>query len=421
MARRAIEALRAGVPNRDTVRQLPVFQGDITQKFTETLWEVRQASINDVAPRSMTLSGAFGSGKSHLLEYLRHVAIEHNFVCSHIVISKETPLYDPLKLVRSAMESAKISESSGRAVPEILFAGKFDQEHFAELFKWVCEQPGLGDRFAPLLKIIDDNPKGGEEFLDEIAWEWSGYPMKVSSIRSALKEIGRQQEYRVKTMPQRELGMHLWRFLPHMFRAAGYSGWVVLIDEVELMLRYSKLQRAKSYAQMARLSGMAKDYRISGLVPVFSVTDDFWATAENEKRDPELPEWLRERDRAGDAEIARDAETGMKLVKRPKALRPVRGEEFSELKERVRNLHSQAFSWNAPPIGERETLSSRSIREHIKSWIMQWDLMLLYPDYRPEIVVEEVKPDYSEDVDLTSEESEIEKGNGDLQPKDIEI
>lgn len=405
MARRAIEALRAGVPNRDAARQLPVYQGDITQKFTETLFDVQQASINDVASRSMSVSGAFGSGKSHLLAYLRHMAIEHNFVCSHVVISKETPLYDPLKLVRAAMENAAISETAGRAVPEILFAGKFDQERFAELFKWVCEQPGLGDRFTPLLKIIDDHPAGGEEFLDEIAWEWSGYPMKVSTIRAALKEAGRQGEYRIKAMPQRELGMHLWRFLPHLFRAAGYNGWVVLIDEVELMLRYSKLQRAKSYAQVARLAGTAKDYRISGLVPVFSVTDDFWAVAEGEKRDSELAEWLRERDRPGDAEIARDAEAGMKALKRPKALRPVNGEEFAELRQRVRDLHSQAFGWNAPPAGEREMLASRSIREHIKSWITQWDLMLLHPDYRPEIVVDEIKPDYSEDVDLASEEN----------------
>lgn len=410
MARRAIEALRAGVPNRDAVRQLPVFQGDTTQKFTETLWEAQQAPANDVTPRSLAFSGAFGSGKSHLLAYLRHIAIEHNFVCSHVVISKETPLFDPLKLLRAAVETATISETAGRAIPEILFAGKFDRDRFAELVRWVCEQPVLGDRVAPLLKVIEERPTGGEEFLDEIAWEWSGYPMKVSAIRSALKEIGLQAEYRVKTMPQRELGMNLWRFLPRLFRAAGYSGWVVLIDEGELMLRYSKLQRAKSYAQVARLTGTAKDYKVSGLVPVFSITDDFWATAESEKHDSEIPEWLRERGRTGDVELARDAEAGMKFLKRAKALRPARREEFDELRNRVRDLHSLAFGWNAPPARERETLSSRSIREHVKSWITEWDLMLLYPDYRPEVVIEEVKADYSEDADLSREESGASEG-----------
>ncbi len=319
MARRAIEALRAGVPNRDAVRQLPVFQGDITQKFKETLWEVKESTADDVSPRSMVLSGGFGSGKSHLLEYLRHEAIERGFVCSEVVVSKETPLFDPLKLVRSAVETASISETAGRAVPEILFADRFDPERFAMLFKWACEDAAIGERIAPLLKVIDERQTAGEEFLDEIAWEWSGYPMKVSAIRAALKEIGRQHDFRVRTIPQKELGMHLWRFLPRLFRAAGYNGWVVLIDEVELMLRYSKLQRAKSYAQIARLAGATRDFKLTGFLPVFSITDDFWNAAENDKKDPEIPEWLRDRGRQGDAELARDGEAGMKLMKRSKA------------------------------------------------------------------------------------------------------
>ena len=390
LARRAIEALRAGVPNRDAVRQLPVFQGDITQKLTETLWEIQQAPAVDVTPRSMVLAGAFGSGKSHVLEYLRHIAIENDFVCSHVVISKETPLFDSLKLIRAAAETAAISETAGRAVPELLFAGGFEQDRFAGLFKWACEQPELGDRLVPLLKIIDERPAGGEELLDEIAWEWSGYPMKVSAIRSALKEIGRGGEYRVRSIRQRELGLHLWRFLPRLFQAAGYNGWVLLLDEVELMLRYSKLQRAKAYAQIARLAGLAKDCKMSGFLPVFAVTDDFWSTAEGEKRDSELAEWLRDRGRPGDVELARDAEAGMKLLKRAKALRPAQRDEFAELKERVKRLHSTAFGWEAPSIANGEALSSRSIREHIKSWITRWDLMLLYPGYRTEIVVEHI-------------------------------
>ncbi len=406
MARRAIEALRAGVPNRDAVRQLPVFQGDITQKFTEMLWELEEsAQKDDTSPRAMVISGGFGAGKSHLLEYLRHEAMEQRCVCSHVVISKETPLFDGLKLVRAAAETAALVETAGRAVPEVLFSERLTGERFSLLFKWAVEQPALAGRFAPLLKIIEDHPAGAEEFLDQAAWEWSGYPMKVSDIRRALKEIQLHNYYRVTTMPQRELGVHLWRFLPRLFHAAGYTGWVVLIDEVELMLRYSKLQRAKSYAQVARLAGVVKDIKISGLLPVFSITDDFWATAEEQKRDSEIPEWLRDRGRAGDIELARDAEAGMKVLRRAKSLRSVKLDEFKELKERVRLLHSRAFEWDAPPAQGGELLASRSIREHVKSWITQWDMMLLYPEYRPEVVVEEMTPDYSEDVELSREET----------------
>ena len=46
--------------------------------------------------------------------------------------------------------------------------------------------------------------------------------------------------------------MQRFRFVPRLMAAAGYKGWIVLLDEVELIGRYSLLQRAKSYAEVAR-------------------------------------------------------------------------------------------------------------------------------------------------------------------------
>ena len=50
----------------------------------------------------------------------------------------------------------------------------------------------------------------------------------------------------------RELARQRLRFLPQLLRAAGHAGWVVLFDEVELIGRYSLLQRGRSYAELAR-------------------------------------------------------------------------------------------------------------------------------------------------------------------------
>ena len=57
------------------------------------------------AGTGMLIAGGFGSGKSHLLwSILKHIALEENYVCSKIVISKETPLYHPAKVYQAAME-----------------------------------------------------------------------------------------------------------------------------------------------------------------------------------------------------------------------------------------------------------------------------------------------------------------------------
>src|SRR3990172_13398563 len=104
--RRALEALRNGVPNRDAVRVLGCAQDEVVQRFQQQLDAVETAVQQDRQAKGMLVAGGFGSGKSHLLEYLKHLALERNFICSLIVISKETPLYDPAKLYAAAIEAA---------------------------------------------------------------------------------------------------------------------------------------------------------------------------------------------------------------------------------------------------------------------------------------------------------------------------
>ena len=54
--------------------------------------------------------------------------------------------------------------------------------------------------------------------------------------------------------------------------AAGYSGWVLLVDEVELVGRYSfGPQRARSYAELARLMGKLEAFNLPGLTSVFTI------------------------------------------------------------------------------------------------------------------------------------------------------
>ena len=96
-ARIAIEALRAGVPNREAVRLLGTEQTAIEQGFEQAL----QRAWADGArpPVGLGIAGDFGTGKSHLLGCLREVALAQDFVVSRVVVSKETPLSDPAAAV----------------------------------------------------------------------------------------------------------------------------------------------------------------------------------------------------------------------------------------------------------------------------------------------------------------------------------
>ena len=112
---RAIEALRAGVPNRDAVQALGIgsAQPNIEARFRDMLSTVTSGATGANAVDGILVAGDFGAGKSHLLEYLQHVALENNFVCSKVVISKETPLYDTSKVYSSAIQSARVPDRAG--------------------------------------------------------------------------------------------------------------------------------------------------------------------------------------------------------------------------------------------------------------------------------------------------------------------
>src|SRR5271168_1023767 len=107
-SRRAIEALRAGVPNRAAIRLLGTAEGEIRMCFLDNLRRCREKLLDDGQPKGQVIAGGFGAGKSHLLGYLQEVALNDNFVVSWVVISKETPLFDLGKLYVSAMRNATV-------------------------------------------------------------------------------------------------------------------------------------------------------------------------------------------------------------------------------------------------------------------------------------------------------------------------
>ena len=97
------------------------------------------------------------------------------------------------------------------------------------------------------------------------------------------------------------LTLQRFKFVSRLMIAAGYSGWILLIDEAEIMGRYSLKQRAKSYAELARWMGglEASSYADlgykSGLAAVVALTDDFHSAILEERGDREkVPRKLRE-------------------------------------------------------------------------------------------------------------------------------
>lgn len=395
--RRAIEALRSGVPNRDAVRVLGSSQEEIERHFAQQLAEVRHGGV----ARGLLVRGEFGSGKSHLLEYLQHLALTERFMASKIVVSKETPLHDPVKVFRTAAATAVLPDRRGTALAEIANnALDFGSPEYAELARWVSsDEAALNERFDATLYLFRNLRGHDPEFAERIVRFWSGDPIGVAELRRKLREAGEGATFALSKVSARDLALQRFRFAAQLIVAAGYSGWILLFDEVELVGRYSLLQRAKSYAEVARWVEGVEEEPLPRLGAVLAISEDFDEAVIRAKDDyNNVPNRLRVK---GDELGAARAEQGMRVIVGNRVgLAPPSDAVLEGTYAKLKEIHSAAYSWAAPEISRERGRSTQSMREYVRAWINEWDLRRLDPTYQPEIEVEHVTTDYSEDPEL---------------------
>ena len=404
MNRRAIEALRNGVPNRDAVAVLGCNQPEIEEKFRQQLQSTIKTTTNGGRNEGMLVAGDFGSGKSHLLEYLMHLALEQNFVCSKIVISKETPLFDPIKLYRAAMDAAVVPGKRGNAMTEIATALNFSSQPYADFYQWIHQRAGLNPRFAATL-FLYERMQNDPELSNRIIRFWSGDKIGSGEIKKHLKACRESVTYKIDKILGKDLALQRFKFAARLILAAGYSGWVLLIDEVELIGRYSLMQRAKSYAELARWMGKLDESDFMGVAVVCAITSDFQSKILEENDDfGKVPGRLRAKGMEADLLLVGQAERGMRVIERELvSLKGPDKETLDRTYQKVQSIHAKAYEWSPPPVQSVERLVSTRMRQYIKGWITEWDLKRLDKEYKPEIEVTKLEQDYTEDKNLEVE------------------
>ena len=400
--RRALEALRNGVPNRDAVRVLGCGQQEVEQRFREQCSAVGDELLQDRQVPGLLLAGGFGTGKTHLLEFLAHQALAENFVCSRVVISKETPLYDPAKVYRAAIETAVVPGLNGPAISEIAASLHMDSPSYAELREWAGRSNSGVDALFPATLLLHERLHTDPEWVEQITGFWSGEKLPISLLRQGLRQVGASAAFAVKAVSARQLALQRIRFAARLMRGAGYKGWILLIDEVELIGRYSLEQRGRSYAELARWLGKIEDTQYPGLTAVAAITDDFELNMLREKGDREyIGPKLRNKETDEFNLLAARAEVGMRIIER-ESVTLQRPDEMAlhQTYERLKDIHARAYDWQPDDIASSERNQTRAMRSYVRRWINEWDLKRLYPDADVSIMEDDLRPTYGEDQDL---------------------
>jgi hypothetical protein len=391
--RRAIEALRSGVPNRDAVRAMGCNQQAVEQLFSDKLHRVPEQLATGQQVPGLLVSGDFGTGKSHLLEYLEHRALAEGFVCSRVVISKETPLYDPAKLYRSAVESAVVPGRVGQAIQEMALR-LYNTDEYAHFYRW-CNNAEAGvSALFPATLFLHERLKNDPELVEAIVNFWSGERLAIRQVKDGLKLVNASSLFQLHAVPARQLPSERFLFTARMVAGAGYKGWLLLIDEVELISQYSFRQRARSYAELARWMGLLENERYPGILTVAAITADFDAPVLQGKGDFSS---VRLKLESIDAAMVARAETGMRLIRRDAIeLKQPDKDTLEQTYHRLKELHARAYGWEPPDIAGADPSLRTHMRTHVRRWIIEWDLTRLYPGVPITIEKLELAPSYEE-------------------------
>ena len=397
-ARSAVEALRAGVPNRAAIRLMGTEQTAVEHAFDAAL-AAAWAPAGQDRP-GIGVAGGFGTGKSHMLGYLGAVAQTQGFVVSKVVVSKETPLSHPGHVFAAALRNAALPDRPDDPVAACIATLRNRPDALDGLEAAVsAPDAGFPPVFAAcvfLLRRAGTPP----EMLRRIGRLWSGAKVSMPAIRQALGAAGAGRVFALKPVPAAEMTGHLVRFVPLLLRAAGYAGWCILLDEVELIGRYTPLQRALAYAWLASWLGLDGARRVPGLVVAYAITDDFATAVINARLDSEkLPERLSLKGRDAEAALAATGIAHIEQTVLRHRLLPPTPHDLLACHDKVRLLYGDAYRWPAPPLDPPERTSSRTVRQYIKGWITQWDLRRL-DGSEVRLISGAIASNYAEDASL---------------------
>ena len=153
------------------------------------------------------------------------------FVVSTVVISKETPLHDPVKTFRAAIAGALDPVCSHGVLADSAASLDQDTPGYAELSRWVnSPASGLDERFSATL-LCHERLRGGEvpgsdETIDALVRFWGGEPLRMPDLRRTLKSVGAAGLYSFTPISARELARQRFRFAAGCCALPGTrAGW----------------------------------------------------------------------------------------------------------------------------------------------------------------------------------------------------
>jgi len=239
--------------------------------------------------------GDFGSGKSFMLRLVRLMAHNRNFVVSDVMFDSKTRLHstaghakalyvDIVKNIsiktkpdHNALQTLielwieqlqyRIAEEQG-IDPDSLMEESSLEVMNDEIKKVVCSIEGVGDtNFAAVLMKYYEGWAKGDELLIENAMRW--FNGDYSDKRDAKRDLG------VTDIVNDDNYLKYLMLLSQLFVLAGYSGFVINMDECYSLYQIVGGARQSNYDVIRKLYDYCAEGKVSNLLINLAGTNEF--------------------------------------------------------------------------------------------------------------------------------------------------
>ncbi len=328
-ARHIIEALRSGIPSRAVGQYFSEARPKIMKEISGRLESVCEQG----KAGGMVISGKYGEGKTHLLNTVFNLAHSNNMVVSYLSLNKETPM-DKLYLVYQKIiqntylprreqpgftqELEKITANSPVANEMLLYAAKH------------LETDKLYYLFRSYLNTEDSD----EKFLLQTDME-SDFIANVPLKKIYRRIFNQPVKYNVNFTKTKHCGDY-FSFMSHLFTQLGYHGWVILMDETELMGRLSKKARLNAYRNMA--SFLLPEKCFESTFSLFALSASYLEDVIEGKHEYENLEEIY-------PDEMEPARTVLNLLSKAPQLLPLSKDEINEVLCKIQDFHGKAYQW----------------------------------------------------------------------------
>ncbi|MFA7370714.1 MAG: BREX system ATP-binding domain-containing protein [Sphaerochaetaceae bacterium] len=328
-ARHIIEALRSGIPSRS-----------VGHYFCETRLKVLQELNNDLEEVALSgkakghlISGKYGEGKTHLLNTVFNIAHAKNMVVSTVTLSKETPLDRTYLLYQKVMQNTFLPKREQPGIGEILEQLIPDSNMVNDLLLFSAKQLET-DKLYYVLRSYLFSDDQDERFL--LRGDIEGDFISNTQVKQLNRRIFQEKIQFQTNFNKFRHSFDYFAFWSRLFRMLGYGGWVILLDETELIGRLGKKTRMKAYYNLSQFLFPHK--RIEGLYALFAISSSYVEDVIEAKREYENLEQLQ---LATEEEIKRVLDT----IIATKQLNPLSKNEIEQVIQKLIYFHGRAYDW----------------------------------------------------------------------------